>query len=214
MVFSGPTTNENQSRLISCAITGVFLDGDSLTNSASQNRAVACLTNAAINAVARTGQSFMAVEGNTGTNAANVFVRQDGTTWCVAIFNYGSIAITTNVDLGRAGISGTYIPVDLWSRAVGTISNSTLTVQLNGDQAKLFRLFTIPVLTNPAVGADNIFSFELMADAGHAYAIQTSTDLRHWSTLAILTNATGEIQFAVTNAPGAGFGFYRGQLVR
>ena len=36
------------------------------------------LTNAAINAVARVGRTFTPVEGNTGSSAANIFVRQDG----------------------------------------------------------------------------------------------------------------------------------------
>ena len=79
MVFdNGPNSNEDQSRLINCAITGVFLNGSILTNSASIALAQTYLTNAAINAVARVGQTFTPVEGNTGTSAANIFVRQDG----------------------------------------------------------------------------------------------------------------------------------------
>ena len=47
--------NENQSRVISGAVTGIFLNGDSLTNTASVNAAKTALTNASINAVARVG---------------------------------------------------------------------------------------------------------------------------------------------------------------
>ena len=95
MVFNGygATTNENQSRLICGAVTGIFLDGDVLTNSASQAAAQMCLTNAAINSVARVGQTFTPVEGNTGTSAANIFVRQENaSTWSIAVFNYTSKA--------------------------------------------------------------------------------------------------------------------------
>lgn len=216
MKFSGATsTNANQSRLISCAVSGtVFLDSDDLTSSTNQALAITCLTNAAINGVAQAGQSFIPVEGNTGTNAATVFVRQDGTTWCVAIFNYGTTAITTNIDLTRAGISGNYVPVDLWSGMTTAITNSSLSVQLKGKQSKLFRLFTVPVLVNPQARLNGSFSFNLQADAGHTYAIQSSSDLRHWSTVTNLVNATGQAQFTGTNTPGSGVCFYRAQLVQ
>ncbi|HMD55078.1 MAG TPA: carbohydrate-binding protein, partial [Phycisphaerae bacterium] len=83
MVFYsyGATSNENQSRLISGAVTGLFLDGDATTNTAGQIIAEEMLTNQAIDAVARVGRTFTPVEGNTGTSAVNIFVRQDGATW-------------------------------------------------------------------------------------------------------------------------------------
>ena len=79
MVFgNGANTSENQSRLINCAITGSFLDGDSLTNAASVAAAQSCLTNRAINDVARVGETFRPVDGATGTGAADILERQDG----------------------------------------------------------------------------------------------------------------------------------------
>lgn len=215
MKFAGATTNENQSRVISCAISGtVFLNSDDLTAPSSQALALSCLTNAAINQVAQAGRTFIPVEGNTGTNAATVFVRQDGTTWCVAVFNYTANAVTTNVNLARCGISGNYIPVDLWSGAVSTISNASMTVNLNAKQAKLFRLFTLPSLASLTVKSDGQVSFTLQGDAGHNYAIQASTNLLQWNTVATLTNVTGQVQFTTTNAPGSGNFFYRGMLVQ
>ena len=124
--------------------------------------------------MAQAGQSFVPVEGNTGTNARMVFMRQDGTTWCVAVFNYSSNALSTNINLTRAGISGNYIPVDLWSGAATTISNGTFSVDLNAKQSKLFRLFTIPTLTSPQAGPNHSFNFTLNGDAGHTYTIQAS----------------------------------------
>src|SRR6202034_3870732 len=76
MVFNGPTTNENQSRVISGAITGLFLDGDSFLSSASDASAIGALTNAAIDAVASYGETFLPVEGNTGTAASTVFTSE------------------------------------------------------------------------------------------------------------------------------------------
>jgi len=141
MKFSGGTANENQSRLINCAIAGtVFLNSDDLASASGQNLATACLANAGINEVARAGVSFRPVEGNTGTNAADVFVRQDGGTWYVAVFNYNTFGVIKGVNLARLGISGNYTAVDLWSGATSPVSGTTWNVNLGARQAKLFRL--------------------------------------------------------------------------
>ncbi len=59
MKFAGGTVNENQSRLINCALAGtVFLDSDDLASTTGQDLARTCLTNANINEVARAGVSF------------------------------------------------------------------------------------------------------------------------------------------------------------
>jgi hypothetical protein len=143
MVFNGygATTNENQSRLICGAVTGIFLDGDVLTNSVSQAAAQMCLTNAAINNVARVGQTFTPVEGNTGTSAANIYVRQENaSTWSMAVFNYTAKATNEIVGLSRAGLpTGNYIETNLWDGTTTVVSGS-FNVSLNAKQAKLFRL--------------------------------------------------------------------------
>jgi hypothetical protein len=141
MRFSGVTANENQSRLINCAVAGtVFLNSDDLTSAAGQNLARTSLTNSAINEVARSGVSFRPVEGNTGTGSADVFVRQDGNTWYVAVFNYSASSANKVLTLSRLGISGTYTAVDLWSGASSIVSGATWTVSLGARQSKLFRL--------------------------------------------------------------------------
>lgn len=149
MVFNGygATTNENQSRLISGAVTGVFLDGDDLTTSNGQKAAQTCLSKTAIDTVARAGKTFTPAEGNTGTSAANIFVRQDGSTWCIAVFNYSSGAANVTVNLSRVGLpSGPYIATNLWDGTTASVSNS-FNVSLNAKQAKLFQL-TVPVSAN------------------------------------------------------------------
>jgi hypothetical protein len=141
MKFSGVTTNENQSRLINCAIAGtVFLNSDDLASAAGQNLALTCLTNEAVDEVARAGIGFLPVEGNTGTNATDTFVRQDGGTWYVAVFNYTTAGTNKNLNLARLGISGTYAAEDLWSGALSAVSGTNWNVSLGAAQAKLFRL--------------------------------------------------------------------------
>jgi alpha-galactosidase len=141
MKFAGVTANENQSRLISCAISGtVFLNGDDLTTRTGQRLALTYLTNAGICEVARAGAGFRPVEGNTGTNATDVFVRQDGSAWYVAVFNYTASNAIKTLNLTRLGITGSYVAQDLWSGALGAVSGKTWHVSLGARQAKLFRL--------------------------------------------------------------------------
>lgn len=145
MKFAGGTANENQSRLICCAISGtVFLNSDDLAAAAGQSLAQTCLTNEAINEIARAGVSFTPVEGNTGTNPASVFYRQDGATWYVAVFNYSAAGAVQSVNLSRLGLAGTYTAQDLWSGALSTVSGATWNVSLGAKQAKLFRLGSGP----------------------------------------------------------------------
>ena len=141
MVFgNGTETNEAQSRLISGAVTGVFLDGDDLTSTSGKLGAQEFLTNAVVDSVARVGRTFAPVEGNTGNTAGNIFVRQDGSTWCIAVFNYAAVATNETVNLVRAGLPpGKYTVTNLWDGTTSMVSGS-LNVSLNAKQSKLFRL--------------------------------------------------------------------------
>ena len=87
MVFEGYTADDNMTRLLSAVVSGtVFLDGDDLHRvSTGQALARAYLTNGRINDVARLGQAFRPVEGNTGTAPSNVFVLQDGARYYLAV---------------------------------------------------------------------------------------------------------------------------------
>jgi hypothetical protein len=165
MKFATFSANENQSRVINAAISGtVFLNSDDLASSVGQSLARMCLTNARISEVARSGVTFRPVEGNTGTNASDVFIRQDGSTWYVAVFNYSSASANKTLNLARLGISGTYTAWDLWSGATSTISGTTWNVSLGSRQAKLFRLGSgITIATGPtnqplAIGSSTTFS--------------------------------------------------------
>lgn len=214
MVFDGLTTNENQSRLINCAITGVFLDGDSFTNASSQSAAISNLTNAAINAVARMGQTFLPVEGNTGSSASTLFTGWQGSNSYLAVFNYSTNPSVTNINLTRAGISGAVGAVDLWSSAVVPVTNNSMTVSLNGAQARLFRMVGTSSLQSPQLIRPGVFGFTITGNAGFLYSIQSSTNLATWTTVGAISNAAGSVAVQVTNAANrAGGSFYRSVLV-
>ncbi len=220
MVFdNGLNSNEDQSRLINCAITGVFLNGSILTNSASIALAQTYLTNAAIDAVARVGQSFTPVEGNTGTTAANIFVRQDGITWCIAVFNYTSSATNETVNLSRAGLPpGDFTATNLWDGTVTTVSNS-FNVSLNARQAKLFRLGLASGLPSPEfaavtpTGLNGLVFNGSNGAPGWTYRVLVSTNLAlpasQWLSIATNTfDEKGNFDFTDSVAPNTPQQFY------
>jgi hypothetical protein len=216
MKFSGASANENQSRLINCAISGtIFINGDDLTLAAGQNLAEMCLTHSAINEVARAGVSFRPVEGNTGTNAANVFVRQDGSTWYVAVFNYGATSTNEILNLARLGISESYTAEDLWSGISTPVSGTTWTVNLGAKQAKLFRLgsggTTASGPTNQAARLGATISFDTVAAGTPPFnyawkkngaLLQNQTDNSYTVNSVGLTDA-GTYQVQVSGADGS-----------
>ena len=178
MEFAGVTGNENQSRLISGAVSGtLFLNSDDLSSSTGQALALDCLTNTAINDVARIGQTFRPVEGNTGSSATDVLVMQNGVNWYLAVFNYTSSATNKVVDFTRAGLpTGICGAVDLWSGAYSAASGS-LSVSLQAKQAKLFKLVWVsqPLLHRDktsmhGMGGPPYGSYQLMASTNIALA--------------------------------------------
>jgi hypothetical protein len=210
MVFNGygATTNENQSRLISGTVTGIFLDGDDLTTAAGQAAAQMCLTNAAINSVASAGRTFTPVEGNTGTDASSVFARQENaSSWSIAVFNYTAGATNESVDLSRAGLPATnYLATDLWDGTTSTVSGS-FTVSLNSKQAKLFRLSLVTAANGPVIGSVTMSGGDLVFSGaggipGGTFYVLTSANLllplANW-TLTTTNRFDGGGNFSVTN---------------
>jgi hypothetical protein len=214
MVFgNGADTNEQQSRLISGVVTGLCLDGDDLTTTNGQQAATLCLTKSAINAAAREGQTFTPAEGNTGTSAVNLFSKQDGSTWLVAVFNYTAGVTNESINLARAGLpAGGYAAVNLWDGSMVNATN-TLAVSLNEKQAKLFRLTpwsqvnSGPVIADPTVSAGNLIFSGSNGIADATYQVLTSTNLllplASWTVINTDTfDATGA--FSITNPIDSG----------
>ncbi len=202
MVFNGygATSNENQSRIINAAITGVFLDGDNLTTTNGQQGADYGLNRCAINAVARLGQTFIPADGNTGTGAANLLSLQNGSSWYVAVFNYTTNATNVIVNLSHVGVpAGSYIASDLWSGAIIVVSNSW-NVSLNSAQSKLFKL-SPSMSGKPAIGSTGLsngnFVFHGSGGMGNGtYYVLTSTNL--------LTPLSGWTAIATDSYDGSG----------
>ncbi len=220
MVFGkGADTNEAQSRLICGAVTGMMLNGDDLTVAAGQAAAQKYLTNSAMDDVARVGQTFTPVEGYTGSSAVNTFVRQDDTTWCLAVFNYASNSVARTVDLNRAGLPpGNYVMTNLWDGTTAMVAGS-LNVNLNAKQAKLFRLAgpSLPVFNKIALVGDSVILGGTNGVANGSYVFLASTNAAapatNWTALMTNTFDFNGV-FQITNPIGSNtpHRFYRIQL--
>lgn len=221
LVFdNGPDSNEVQSRLINGVVTGLMLNGSVLTNAASISVAQTCLTNPAINAVARVGKTFRPVDGATGTGAATVMSRQDGELWDIAVFNYNSNPKVQAVDLSLAGLpQGVFAATNLWDGSLATVSNSW-NVTLNAKQAKLFRLALVspppsPQIIGAKMGDGNTFSFSgSNGIPGWNYVVLSSTNaglpLSQWQPIETNSfDASGDFHASTFLNPGKSATYYR-----
>jgi len=144
MVILSATENEARTRVNSCVITGpLLLDSDDLTRPDLRQRAQKYLTNPAVLAVVRTGRSFRPVEGDTGAQATDVFVRDDRSGgFLVAIFNYDkNRGRFLRLDLSRLGLRGAarYRVTDLWTQTRSTAQHM-LAVDLAPAESRILRL--------------------------------------------------------------------------
>jgi hypothetical protein len=138
------TENEAKTRVTSAAISGtVFLSGDDFTDPAAQARALKYLTNPNINRIARMGRSFRPVEGNTGNDAPDIFVLDDGQNgFYIAVFNFnGEMPAAKIIDFERAGLDPkkTYTAVEQWSGKASRECGS-MTVKLEPAEARVYLL--------------------------------------------------------------------------
>ncbi|WP_353718388.1 CBM35 domain-containing protein [Dyadobacter sp. 676] len=128
LVFGSQTEGENRARLASGIVTGTLITGDDFSTTGTWTaRAQALLQNEDLLNLAAGGTVFTPVEGNTGNQANEVFVRNAGNRSYLAIFNYGGTSKTFNIDLQRAGMSGTdnYTTRELFSGATGARQAAT-----------------------------------------------------------------------------------------
>ncbi|MGV2805100.1 carbohydrate-binding protein, partial [Clostridium perfringens] len=101
-----------------------------------------------VNGLAMKGKAFRPVEGNTGTQAADVFVLDDQGTRYVAVFNYTQNTAQRTVDLVPAGIASagaaSYTVTDVWIGQSQTVSGPSLDVTLKAAESKLYKIVPNP----------------------------------------------------------------------
>lgn len=137
--------NEGLSRYISAAIAGTMLiDSDDFREEAARKRAVEILPNQEILDVARSAKSFRPVEGNTGDQACDSFVRKEADGSCyLAVFNFSDTEKKKmELSLARIGLKDNiaYQMRDLWSKEEIEV-RETIAVTLDEAQPKLFKIW-------------------------------------------------------------------------
>jgi len=141
------TEVEGRSRLNASVISGtMLLVSDDLTDAAARERSARLLANREVFALARSGGPFRPVEGDTGSRAADTFVRRDGDpgarVFYVALFNHDrEKPRTAALNLARLGLdpAADYEVRDLWSGRV-TRTRGTLPVDLPPTASTILRL--------------------------------------------------------------------------
>lgn len=138
------TEAEGRTRLNASLISGTtLLMGDDYRIEEARRRALEWLSEPALTAVARKGESFVPLDGDSGDRAAPVFCRleSDGSAY-VAAFNYEKEREAEfTVDLGRMGLDAGALwrCEDLWEKQEQPVS-ARLTVRLAPAESKIFRL--------------------------------------------------------------------------
>lgn len=156
------TFNEGLSRYIATAITGgLMMFGEDITRADGAARAKEILNNPRVNALAASERTFRPVEGNTGHNAATLFVRDDREidgSFFLASFNLNmtpgqwgagagrpTTAKTIEVDLDRIGLNRNtdYVVVDVISGATFGVLRNSITITMAPGEPRIF-MFTRP----------------------------------------------------------------------
>jgi len=128
IVFKAEPPGMNRARLASALITGTLITGDDFSTPGNwHSTAKTLLQNKDLLRVAQSGQAFRPVEGNTGDQAGNFFVRKEGKHTCIAIFNYSDTVLHYTIDPLRWGIakkplkelfSGAVLQAGMWTISV------------------------------------------------------------------------------------------------
>ena len=136
--------NEGLSRYVSAAISGTFMiDSDDFRLAEARERAKKILTHEAVNRLAAEGKTFKPVEGNTGDRAADIFVREDGDSFYLAVFNFdGEKPKKMRVDLARAGLDAakSYTAENLLDGGKISIEGGFFDIDLDIAEPKIFKL--------------------------------------------------------------------------
>jgi purine nucleoside phosphorylase len=168
----------------------------------SVTSAVASLTVLVPPSILSPPQSQTVVQGSNATFS----VVADGTAplsyqWnfegAIMVGTTNAVLTLTNVQSGEAGSYSVTV-----SNAVGATNS-----------AAVLTVISQPALGLPCMNGDGTFSFMLSGDLGCNYVIEVTTDWVSWTALTTLSNATGQVPFTDTNAPGSAVSFYRARLL-
>jgi alpha-galactosidase len=141
VVFEKESPGANRARLASALITGTLITGDDYSaNGKWRATAQNLLQNKDLLRVAGKGKSFRPVEGNTGNQAGELFIRITKDQACLAIINYGKDPKKYSIDLDRAGLDGSrnYTGIKELFTEKKLSAQGKLEVEIAGEDAALY----------------------------------------------------------------------------
>ncbi|WP_214226592.1 alpha-galactosidase [Pedobacter sp. B4-66] len=141
IVFSNEKEGANRARLTSGLITGTLIMGDDFSSPGVWNEtAKKLLNNEQLLAIPKSGVAFMPVNGNTGEQSNELFVRKIGNSLYLAILNFDGKKKLFTIPLDRLGIkNSSYKAKELFSGKNFRI-NKTLKYELNGADASIIKI--------------------------------------------------------------------------
>jgi alpha-galactosidase len=142
MVFREETEGTNRARFASGIVTGTLITGDdfSAPPASLTDRAKRILQNQAILNIARNsnGKAFRPVDGNTGNQTNELFVKQVGNFYYLAVFNFSSAAKNYTIPLSRIGLPGHFQATELYSNTT-VDADQSLNISLPAADAAIYR---------------------------------------------------------------------------
>ena len=141
IVFSTESQGSHRARLTSGLITGTLITGDDFSKPGAWDAsAQTLLQNKELMDIARSGKTFMPLEGNTGTSANNVFYREIKGFLYIALFNYSKESQDFNIPLSRLGLTGSdYIAKELFQLSEVKLVRS-LNLKVNASDAAILKI--------------------------------------------------------------------------
>jgi len=133
------TEQEARTRITSGIITGgIFLNSDAFMDKMARGRAIKLLTNERLNGIVKKGVSFRPVEGNSGNGASELFYRNDGDEFFLAVFNYERKTAVKTIKLERTGLEPDreYLFENLWDGS-NIVAKGTLAIRLSPCESVL-----------------------------------------------------------------------------
>ncbi|MCF0069348.1 T9SS type A sorting domain-containing protein [Dyadobacter sp. CY261] len=202
VVFGTQPENKNKLRLASSIITGTLMVGDDYSSDGAwKARAQALLQNTALMNLAKDGKAFHPVEGNTGWDPNNLFVKTIGSHTYLAVCNFGDSPRAFNIDLVRAGMSGSaiYNVKELFSGAtinariqVAT-AQGTLTTTIPAADVAIYELtdaalpVTLVYFNAEKSGSSALLSWQTSSETNHKeFVAERSTDGKAWKAIGLV----------------------------
>jgi alpha-galactosidase len=144
VVFNDEKIGANRASLLSALVTGTWISGDDFSKTGQwTERVKKYYQDKDLLQLVKNGKAFRPVEGNTGTGASEVFIKQVGKTFYLAVFNYSKNEKAYALNYQRLGLIASKIMAVkeiLQDNAIAL--NNSIDLKLNAEDAVLYK-FTL-----------------------------------------------------------------------